>query len=117
MPRFSEETLNNWRKPPSDTEETKLSNIERMVRECINENDTLKSMRIKIFGQGSYVNETNVRLNSDVDLNVQYINAFYYNLPLGAARNDFGISGPVPYSRTRFQKTMCKEHLSINFGE
>ena len=52
MPRFSEETLNNWRKPPSDTEETKLSNIERMVKECINAYDTLKSVGIKTLWAG-----------------------------------------------------------------
>ena len=48
-----------------------------MVRHCINARcRTLNSMNIKIFGQGSYVNDTNVRLNSDVDLNVQYVDAF-----------------------------------------
>ncbi len=103
MARYSEDTLNNWRKPPSDTEETKLSNIERMVRECINEDTTLKRMGIKTFGQGSYVNDTNVRLNSDVDLNVQYVDAFYFDLPSGMTRNDFGISGPVSYSAPNFK--------------
>ena len=103
MPRFTEETLNNWRKPPSDTEETKLSNIEKMVRECINADDTLKSMGIKIFGQGSYVNDTNVRLNSDVDLNVQYIDGFYFDLPPGTTRSDFGLNNPSAYSASDFK--------------
>ena len=103
MARFSEDTLNNWRKPPSDTEETKLSNIERMVRECINVDDTLKSMGIKIFGQGSYVNDTNVRLNSDVDLNVQYLDAFYFDLPSGITRSDFGLNNPTSYSAAAFK--------------
>lgn len=115
MPRFSEETLNRWRKPPSDTEETKLSNIERMVRECINADDTLKSMGIKIFGQGSYVNDTNVRLNSDVDLNVQYLDAFYYNLPSGTTPSTFGINGPASYSAPDF-KNHVHSALVRKFG-
>lgn len=94
MARYSEETLNTWRKPPSDTEETKLSNIERMVKHCINDDAVLNSMNIKIFGQGSYVNDTNVRLNSDVDLNVQYVDGFYFDLPPGTTRGDFGLNNP-----------------------
>ena len=115
MARYSEETLNNWRKPPSDTEETKLSNIERMVRECINGDTTLKSMGIKTFGQGSYVNDTNVSLNSDVDLNVQYLDGFYYDLPSGTTASDFGISGPVPYSAPNF-KNHVHSALVKKFG-
>ena len=115
MPRFSEETLNNWRKPPSDTEETKLSNIERMVKECINADDTLKSMKIKTFGQGSYVNETNVRLNSDVDLNVQYTNGFYFDLPQGMTGSDFGLNNPSSYSAPDF-KNDVQSALVKKFG-
>lgn len=117
MPRFSEETLNGWRKPPSDTEETKLSNIERMVKECINTDSTLSSMssKIKIFGQGSYVNDTNVRLNSDVDLNVQYKGGFYFDLPPGTTRDDFGLNTPF-HTPHPLSKTMCKAHLSENLG-
>ena len=115
MPRFSEETLNNWKKPPSDTEETKLSNIERMVRECINEDATLKNMRIKTFGQGSYVNDTNVRLNSDVDLNVKYIDGFYFDLPSGMTRSDFGLNNPSSYSASEF-KSDVQSALVRRFG-
>ena len=100
--KYSEETLNNWRKPPSDTEEEKLTNVEKMVRNCINEDTTLKSMNIKIFGQGSYVNDTNVRLNSDIDLNVQYVDGFYYDIPSEKTPSDFGII-PNSYSAAAFK--------------
>lgn len=115
MARYSEETLNNWRKPPSDTEETKLSNIERMVRSCINEDATLKGMRIKPFGQGSYANDTNVRLNSDVDLNVKYIDGFYFDLPHGTTRGDFGLNNPSSYSASAF-KNDVQSALVRKFG-
>lgn len=115
MPKYSEETLNNWRKPPSDTEETKLSNIERMVRECINDDAILNKMNIKIFGQGSYVNDTNVRLNSDVDLNVKYTDAFYFDLPSGKTREDFGFNTPISYSAQEF-KNNVQSALFNKFG-
>ena len=115
MPRYSEETLNNWRKPPSDTEETKLSNVESMVRDCINGNPTLKDMKIRTFGQGSYVNDTNVRLNSDVDLNVQYVDGFYFKLPSGMTRNDFGLNSPSSYSAQQF-KNDVQSALVNKFG-
>ena len=101
--KYSEETLNNWRKPPSDTEEEKLTNVKGMVRNCIDEDATLKGMNIRIFGQGSYANDTNVRLNSDIDLNVQYADAFYYDLPPGTTRSDFGLNNPSSYSASAFK--------------
>ena len=115
MPKYSEDTLNNWWKPPSDTEETKLSNIERMVKECINEDPNLKGMNIKIFGQGSYVNDTNVRLNSDVDLNIKYVDAFYFDLPQGKTREDFGLNNPISYSAREF-KNHVQSALVNKFG-
>lgn len=115
MPKYSEETLNNWRRPPSDTEETKLSNVERMVRDCINSDPTLKGMNIKTFGQGSYVNDTNVRLNSDVDLNVEYVDAFYFDLPPRKTRTDFGLNNPVSYSAQEF-KNDIQSVLFKKFG-
>lgn len=81
MARFSEDALLNWTKPPSDSEETKLSNSERMVKEAINEDPTLSSKSTEVFGQGSYANDTDVRLNSDIDINVRYTGGFYYDLP------------------------------------
>lgn len=115
MPRYSEETLNNWRKPPSDTEETKLSNVESMVRDCINGDPTLKVMKIRTFGQGSYVNDTNVRLNSDVDLNVQYVDGFYFDLPSRTTREDFGLNNTILYSAPKF-KNDVQSALFKKFG-
>ena len=103
MARYSEETLNNWRKPPSNSEADKLTNAERMVKDCINEDDMLKHMNIRIFGQGSYANDTNVRLNSDIDINVQYAGAFYYDIPPDAVASNFGLNNPSPYSALDFK--------------
>ena len=112
--KYSEETLNNWRKPPSNSEEEKLTNVEKMVRNCINEDATLKGMNIRIFGQGSYVNDTNVRLNSDIDLNLQYADAFYYDLPPEKTPSDFGLNNPISYSAPVF-KTHVQNALVNKF--
>ena len=91
MAKFAEETLANWTKPPSDTEETKLSNAEKLVRETISEDEKLKTKSTETFGQGSYANDTNVKNNSDIDINVRYTGGFYFNLPKNIEEKDVGI--------------------------
>ena len=115
MTRYSEETLNKWRNPPSESEEEKLTNVRRMVRGCIDADPTLSKMDIKIFAQGSYVNDTNVRLNSDIDLNVQYVGAFYFDLPSGMTQSDFGLNNPSSYSASEF-KNDVQRALFNKFG-
>ncbi len=103
MSNFSEDTIANWTKPPSDSEETKLSNSERMVKDAINEDLTLSNKSTEVFGQGSYANDTNVRLNSDIDINVRYTGAFYFDLPPNSNREDFGLNSPSKYSLEKFK--------------
>ncbi len=97
MAKFSEEQLTAFTKPPSDTEETRLRNSERMVKEAIAEDPVLRDRSIHTFGQGSYANDTNVRLNSDVDVNVKLLDVFFFELPSGTDRSDFGLNSPSDY--------------------
>ncbi|NAY91398.1 nucleotidyltransferase [Muricauda sp. JGD-17] len=115
MPKISEETLNNWRRPPSDAEETKLNNAERMVREAISEDETLLSKSIEVFGQGSYANDTNVKLNSDIDINVCYNDGFYYDLPNDVSKDDAGLGNPSEYSYAELKDDVEKA-LIRKFG-
>ncbi|RZK22431.1 MAG: nucleotidyltransferase [Flavobacterium sp.] len=114
MARFSEDMLNNWRMPPSDAEETKLSNAQRLVNEAIAASSTLKNMSIRVFGQGSYANDTNVRLNSDVDINVQYSHTFFSQLPPGKQDSDFGLISS-DYTFGEFKNTV-EAALVAKFG-
>ncbi len=94
-----ENKFSNWTKPPSDTEENKLSNAESMIRDTINDYPNLASKTIEIFGQGSYANNTNVRLNSDIDICVRLMDTFFYDLPDGKTKEDFNIgSSTTNYS-------------------
>lgn len=115
MAKISEETLTFWTKPPSDTEATKLSNSERMVKEAISNDEKLKEKSTETFGQGSYANDTNVRLNSDIDINVRYTGGFYFDLPSGKKRGDFGLNTPSEYSFSEFKNDV--ENALVNkFG-
>jgi len=116
MPKFTEETLTRWTKPPSDTEKSKLENSERMVKEAINEDEKLKTKSIEIFGQGSYANNTNVRVNSDIDINVRYTDGFFYDLPKNTTKSDFGLNTPSSYSYSEFKDDITQALIN-KFGE
>ena len=114
MAKYSEQQLTSWTKPPSDTEQTKLENSERMVREAISSDEKLKTKSTETFGQGSYANNTNVRLNSDIDINVRYSDGFYYDLPKDKTKEEFGIT-PSTYSYTEYKDDV--ENALVNkFG-
>ncbi|QEC51975.1 hypothetical protein EDD80_11833 [Anseongella ginsenosidimutans] len=114
MAKYTEDQLTNWTKPPSDSEQTKLENSERMVRDAINSDEKLKKKSTETFGQGSYANNTNVRLNSDIDINVRYTGGFYYDLPKEKTKEDFGIT-PTSYTFAEFKDDV--ENALVNkFG-
>lgn len=115
MPKFNEDTLTNWTKPPSNSEQSKLENSERMVRDAISADKALSAKSTETFGQGSYANDTNVRLNSDIDINVRYTGAFYYQLPPEKKKSDFGLDNPSSYSFGQFKDDV--ENALVNkFG-
>ncbi len=69
----------SWSKGPSQTEQEKCENAERMIRSAISLYEPLKYRTIKVFVQGSYRNRTNVRADSDVDVCVLCLDSFYPN--------------------------------------
>jgi hypothetical protein len=87
-----EQTLREWSKPSSATEQGKCENAERMIREAIDESEALSGLTIEVFPQGSYRNNTNVRLDSDVDICVRCMNPFFadYSMAPGAGREACG---------------------------
>ncbi|MFY9089505.1 nucleotidyltransferase domain-containing protein [Arcobacter aquimarinus] len=115
MPRFSEEILKSWTKPASNSEEQKLSNSISMVKDAIQKNPKLNSLDIEIFGQGSYANNTNVRLNSDIDINIRFKGGFYSDLPSNKTKKDFGLIYPINYTYSEF-KNDVENALIDKFG-
>lgn len=112
---YSEDTIKNWINPPSDSEDEKLLNAERMVKDAITNDDKLSKLEIKVFCQGSYANNTNIRLDSDIDVNINYKGAFYYDLPFGMKKEDFGLGNACNYSYHEF-KNDVETALIEKFG-
>jgi hypothetical protein len=85
-----EDKFQTWAMPPSQAEQEKATNAERAIRRAITDDKTLSKMDIKIIQQGSYRANTNVRLDSDVDICVCLQEPFFCNYPPGKTREDFG---------------------------
>jgi hypothetical protein len=64
--------LEAWEKPASDHEEQKIERAASMARAVVGRNPWLKSEGVSVVPQGSYFNNTNVRLDADMDLRVQH---------------------------------------------
>lgn len=71
--------LRRWVKPSSDTEQQKQERAVRMVKSAMRSWPALhQNATYKVYPKGSYANNTNVRLDSDVDIVVENHNCLYY---------------------------------------
>lgn len=110
-----EDTLSTWSKPPSETEQTKADNAERIVREALNDDPTLRKYSIRVFAQGSYKANTNVRLNSDVDVCVLCDNTFFYDLTFSDLTTDTARIEQATLTYSNF-RNMVEAALVRRFG-
>lgn len=115
MPKFTEDQLNNLRYPPSYTEEVKLAKSEQEIKNAISASSILKAKKIKTFGQGSYANDTNVKNNSDVDINVCLEESVFVKLPENKTYEDLGYSDSS-YKFSQYRKDVY-DALVEYFGE
>lgn len=88
--RYSENTLQSWTAPLSETEKNRVENTIRMINDAIQSKEELADINYEIFVQGSYANNTNVRQNSDIDVCVMLTTSFYTNYEEGMSSSDFG---------------------------
>ena len=72
-----ESQLVGWTQRPSNNEDEKRDRTERMIRAAIDADPALSRVGRRVFAQGSYANNTNVRNDSDVDIAVQYTDGVY----------------------------------------
>lgn len=102
MMKYSETTLQNWTAPLSQTEEDRIENTIKMIKDAIRSHNELSLMTYEIFAQGSYANNTNVRQNSDIDICVMLTSTFFGNYEDGTSASDYGFSnGSVSFSDFR----------------
>lgn len=87
--------LTHWERPASNTEEAQIGRAAGMVRSVLSGNAWLRAERVAVEPQGSYFNNTNVRLESDMDLRAVHplIRIVYAeNVVVEAAEAAHGIS-------------------------
>lgn len=112
--KYSEDVLKTWTYPVSNTEEQKIENTIYMIKSAINSSCELQDLDIEIFVQGSYANNTNVRINSDVDVCVMLKSAFYTSYPEGRNDSDYGfVAGTISYEE---YKRRVKNAIINKFG-
>lgn len=66
-PAYWQNRFTTWCKPPSDAEEDRISRTARMIQVSF-VRGSQKLQEAKVFGKGSYKCNTNVRMNSDMDI-------------------------------------------------
>jgi hypothetical protein len=93
-----EDQFRRWSGPASDTEDDKRDRTERAIREAIQDSPELSGRIIRVFAKGSYKNNTNVRLDSDVDVAVEFQEIFYWDATNDAAGMSGADLGITPYS-------------------
>jgi uncharacterized protein (DUF4415 family) len=105
MSRDWKTQFTTWSKPPSETEEAKAAQAAKMIREAIAEHHPLQSKRTSVYATGSYRNNTNIRLESDIDIAVILHDCFFAEYPTAKppSREDLGHSGGVLYGLSEFR--------------
>lgn len=112
--------LQSSAKPPSDSEESKAELTEQEIREALADYDPLQGREYVIYTKGSYANSTNVRLDYDVDIAVEYRGYFYAELAFDLKNEPQSTVGIVdsddPYTRGEF-KADIRGALEAAFGK
>ena len=112
-----ESVFKSWSRPASDSEEERYQRTERMIRAALESLEAFSGRSYTVFTQGSYRNNTNVRLESDVDIVVRSNDVLFPDLdalPAGTTYADLGLS-PAPYHYAQF-KDDVQTALVASFG-
>jgi len=85
-------------KPPSDNEDSKRATTEAQIHKALAAYECLKGKPYRVYVKGSYANNTNVRLNYDVDIAVEYYGYFYHDLCFELENEEKSVVGVVDSS-------------------
>ena len=114
-----EEWLRSAADAPSKNEDDKRDRTEQQVRKALADFGALKGRPYRVYVKGSYANNTNVKLDYDVDIAVQYGGFFYYDFEFALKGQPKSVVGLVdstdPYTRNEF-KSDIKSALMSAFG-
>lgn len=113
-----ESLLSQWSKLPSNSEQTQREIAERLraIQSAISDSPSLKDRDVRVSVEGSYRHHTNVRLYTDVDINVCLMDIFTtdYEFAQGYSDKKLGISDAA-YTHPRF-KNELEAALVAAFG-
>jgi hypothetical protein len=113
-----ESVLQDWIKPASDTEDEKRKRTQAAIASAISAS-SIPSSKVNVFAKGSYANNTNVRLDSDVDIGVEYTGFFYFDQAgnaKGLEKSELGIfSSDDPWTPSAL-KDEIERALVSEFG-
>jgi hypothetical protein len=87
MGRNWEDDLRKWAQRPSNTEDAKRKRSEAQIHDALRVSPALKPFTYDVYAKGSYANNTNVRLDYDIDIAVQCLD-FYFHDEVGAASKE-----------------------------
>lgn len=79
-----EDTLRSWVKPPSANEDAKRDKTDAEIKKALSTSPRLKNVEYKVYAKGSYANNTNVRLDYDVDIAVECTEFWYHEVSASA---------------------------------
>lgn len=103
--KYTHQQLSAMSQPASDKEEAKLNRAQKQVVDAIN--GTHVAQTCDVFGKGSYHNNTNIRLNSDIDICVSYRPTFKFRLPNGDNPQNHNIDiVSEPYTYDKFKNEL-----------
>jgi hypothetical protein len=108
-------------KPPSEHENEKRNRTEQQIKAALAAYAPLSGRPYRVYVKGSYANNTNVRLNFDVDIAVEYYGYFYYDLEFKLKGQQPGsavgiVDSEDPYTRAEF-KADIRAALIQAFGK
>lgn len=114
-----EEWLRKAAQRPSDHEDEKRNRTEQQIKAALAAYTPLQGRPYRVYVKGSYANNTNVRLNFDVDIAVEYYGYFYSDMAFeleGKPKSTVGVvDSDDPYTREEF-KADIKAALHAAFG-
>ena len=95
-----EDKLRSWVKPSSEHEDGKRDRTEGEIKKALSASPRLKGVEYRVYAKGSYANNTNVRLDYDVDIAVECTEFCYHEVSQAAMSQKDAIDAKFsPYGK------------------
>ncbi|MCC5947770.1 MAG: nucleotidyltransferase [Nitriliruptoraceae bacterium] len=114
----TEDLLASWTGPSSTSEQEKQERTERMIRDAVRAHPAFDGVSLRTFAKGSYPNNTNVRVDSDVDVAVECNEVVYWeeSTPGAGRAATSGSRYEGPWTPTKL-RTEVAGALRARFGD